>query len=142
MLEWRKHVPKYRKYLRLITSTQAQQQLQNKKEELKQAYNEIQEEELDEMIKQVENADARNKHGESWRLSISISITGHKSAKRGIIKGDSREDRIKKWYDHFHNLHGKVPDIGQGDADVVDILHDLQIDDKDFTLKEMAKVKK
>jgi len=33
------------------TSLEAQQQLQNKKEELKQAYNEIQEEELDGMIK-------------------------------------------------------------------------------------------
>ena len=122
------------------TSSEAQQQLQSKKEELKQAYNEIQEEELDEMIGRVEDASARNKHGESWRLIN--SITGRKSAKRGIIKGNSREDRIKKWYNHFHNLLGKVPDIEQGDVDLVNILHDLQIDDVDFTLKEMAKVKK
>ena len=47
------------------TSSEAQQQLQSKKEELKQAYNEIQEEELDEMTKQVEDADARSIHGES-----------------------------------------------------------------------------
>ena len=106
-------------------SSEAQQQLQIKKEELQQASNEIQEEELDEMIKQVEDADARSKHGESWRLIN--SITSRKSAQRGIIKGNSREDRIKKWYDNFHNLFQKVPDIEQGD---VDIQHDLQIDGK------------
>jgi len=42
----------------------------------------------------------------------------------------------------LHNLLGKAPNIEQGDVDLVDILQDLQIDDNDFTLEEMAKVKK
>ena len=43
-----------------------------------------------------------------------------------------------------HNLYGKVPDIEQdnGEADVIDVLHDLQIDDGEFTTEEMTKVKK
>ena len=45
----------------------------------------IQGEELCEMIMQVENADARSKHGESWKLIN--SITGCKNGKQGIIKG-------------------------------------------------------
>jgi len=42
----------------------------------------------------------------------------------------------------LHNLLGKAPNIEQGDVDLVDILQDLQIDDNNFTLEEMAKVKK
>ena len=94
---------------------------------------------LEEMVRQVENADALNKHGESWRLIN--SITGRKTAKRGIIKGNSREERIKKWYDHFHNLLGKEPQaVGREDEDLVKVLHDLQIDDRDFTIQEIEAV--
>ena len=62
----------------------------------------LQEEEQDEMIKQVEDADARSKHGESW-----VAIQQNE----GSSRGNSREDRINKWCYHFHNLLGKVPDI-------------------------------
>ncbi|XP_014680902.1 PREDICTED: uncharacterized protein LOC106820839 [Priapulus caudatus] len=54
-------------------NTESQQHLQKRKEELKQVYQDIQEEELDEMITQVKNADAKSKHGESWRLINSIT---------------------------------------------------------------------
>ena len=41
------------------------------------------------MIIQVENADARSKHGESWKLIN--SITGCKDAKQGILKEKLRK---------------------------------------------------
>ncbi|CAI9741803.1 Hypothetical predicted protein [Octopus vulgaris] len=68
------------------------QTLQRTKEGLKQVYQEIQEEELDEMISQVENADAESKHRESGRPIN--SITGHKAAKQRVIKGKSKDERI------------------------------------------------
>ena len=43
-----------------------QQKLQVEKRKMKEMYNTIQEEELDEMIKQVETADNRQKHKEIW----------------------------------------------------------------------------
>ena len=42
------------------------------------------------MINQVEMADNKTKHGESWQLIN--TITGRKSAKRGIIKGNMKEE--------------------------------------------------
>ena len=34
-------------------------------------------------------------------------ITGRKSKKQGMIKGQSKEERVKKWYNHFHDLVGR-----------------------------------
>jgi len=38
------------------------------------------------MINKVENANDQSKHGESWKLIN--AITGHKQAKRDILKGN------------------------------------------------------
>ena len=95
----RKQVQKAFTSFQKDTSSDSQQQLQEEKTKLKKVYDEIREEELNDMISQVETADAKSRHGESWRLIN--AITGRKTAKRGIIQGNSREDRIKKWFDHF-----------------------------------------
>ena len=94
------------------------------------------------MITQVENADARSKHGESWRLIN--TITGRKAAKKEIIKGKSKEDRINNWYTHFHNLLGKDPDVeGRIETeDLAGILDDLKIEDGNFTARELQLAKK
>ena len=58
--------------------------LQDKKANLKNVYDQEYEEELDRMIAKVEQADARAKHAESWKLINEIS--GRKAPKKGIIK--------------------------------------------------------
>ena len=40
----------------------------------------------------------------SWELIN--RITDRKSAKKGIIKGNSKEERILKWHDHLSSLLG------------------------------------
>ena len=90
------------------------------------------------MVGEVENADARSKHGESWKLIN--NITGRKTVKRGIIKGNSTEERIKKWYNHFHNLLCKeIATVGseEEDSDLDKVLYELQIEDGDFTKLEL-----
>ena len=77
------------------------------KEKIRNAYKDIQEEELDGLIKRVENADDRSKHGESWKLID--KITGRKNGKQGILKGKTKEERITNWYNHFKELLGKEP---------------------------------
>ena len=44
------------------------------------------------MIEQVEQANSKQKHGETLKLINKIS--GRKTAKKGSIKGDTREDPI------------------------------------------------
>ena len=74
--------------------THHREELQKCKSKLQQTYDVIAEEELDEMLREVESADVRSKHRESWRLIN--QITGRKSAKRSIIKANNKEDRINK----------------------------------------------
>ena len=85
------------------------------------------------METEVQNADVRSKHAERWRLIN--NITGRKAAKREIIKGNSREERIKKWYEDFTS-EGRV------EEKLDKVLHNLQIDDTDFTIQEIQAVKK
>ena len=122
-------------------SEQAQQNLQNKKDALEGAYCAVQEDKLNELVKQVEDADTKNRPGESWRLINEIS--GRKTTKQGMIKGNSKEVRIKNWYKHFCNLLGKdqpQSNISE-EEDLEKVFHELNIEDGDFTIEELKKVK-
>ena len=111
------------------------------KQKLQKAYKDIEEEELDEMIRQVEEADDKSKHGESWKLIN--KITGRKVGKQGIVKGKSKEERLQKWFTHFQSLLGKDPvRTDTEEAEIEPVLQGLLIEDGDFTLGELKKVKK
>ena len=82
----------FSKYQNHQSSTN-QESLQKAKTKLQEAYNTVTEEELSEMIRKVEVADENSSHGQSWRHIN--TITGSKAAKKGILKGNSREDRLR-----------------------------------------------
>ena len=70
-------------------------------------------------------------------------ISGRKVAKTGIIKGNSKEERLDKWYSHFKDLLGKEPTVeGELDEIVHPILRSLGISDQPFTQEEYEVVKK
>lgn len=54
-----------------------------------------------------ESADVRSKQVVSWKLIN--QITGRKSVKQAVIKTNSKEDQIRKWYNLFQNLLRKGP---------------------------------
>ena len=89
-------------------SNDNQENLRNAKAKLQQAYDEVTEDELAEMINRVQTANSICKHGESWKLIN--KITGRKTAKRGILKGTSQADRLLKWQQYFSQLLGKELD--------------------------------
>ena len=115
--------------------------LSTAKEELQNTYDKIAEEELEKAIREVEMADEKARHGESWKLINEIS--GRKSAKTGILKGSSTEERIEKWYSHFKDLLGKEPAVeGEMDEIVHPVLRSLGIADTPFSQEEYEVVKK
>ena len=69
--------------------------LQTQKKKLEAAYNSVYTEVLEEKITRVERADVEFRHAQSWKLIN--EITGRTAAKKGLIQGDSREDRVKRW---------------------------------------------
>ena len=78
---------------------------------------------------------------QSWRLINEIS--GRKGAKRGLIKGNSKEERIKLWYKDFNDLLGKKLQLpGEEEDDIPPILKNLGINDEPFTMPELTKAKK
>ena len=96
---------------------------------------------MDKKIKEVEEANSKSKHKESWNLIN--SITGRKTAKIAIIKAKYKEERIKKWHDHFKNLLGKEATVeGEIDCDIEPVLRNMGIIDSPFTVEEYQLVKK
>ena len=125
----------------LDPSNDNQEALQREKEALKSSYDRAREEELESMIKQVENADARAQHAQSWKLINQIS--GRKSTKKGVIKGNSKEDRINSWYQHFSQLLGTEPNVPDSSVneDIPPIFENLNIESGAFTMDEYQEVK-
>lgn len=118
--------------------------LQEQKANLKNVYDQAYEEELERMISKVEQADARAKHAESWKLINEIS--GRKAPKKGIIKGNSSKDRVDSWHKHFSELLGKEPNIPDIDnpeeTQTIFSETDLNIKTGPFTMDEYQNVKK
>ena len=113
----------------------------NSKRKFQAAYKEIEEQELDDLIKQVGNADDQSRHGESWKLINKIS--GRKVGKTGIVKGTTKEERVQKWFNHFQTLLGKDPSRTENqDSQLEPVLQDLQIKDDVFEMEELLKAKK
>ena len=94
------------------------------------------------MIAQVEDADTRSQHAESWKVINQIS--GRKSAKKGIIKGKNKEDRINSWFQHFSQLLGSEPNIPNNDEEqeIPTIFNDVNITTGAFTMEEYLEVKR
>lgn len=117
------------------------EELQKCKHKLQETYDTITEEELDKMIREVEAADEKSKHKESW--NVINEITGRKTTKQSIIKAKDKKDRINKWYTHFKDLLGKEPVVEGGmETEITPVLQGMQISDEPFTAKEYATVKK
>jgi hypothetical protein len=122
------------------SSAENQSTLKEVKKGLQEAYTTVESEHLEEMISCVEEADEKSRHGESWKLIN--HITGRKSAKKGIIKGKSKQERLNSWYKHFSELLGKEPVVTDADEDIPKIFDILNISTEDFTKEEYQDVKK
>ena len=118
-----------------------QDKLQGEKQKLQEAYDAVNEDKLSEMVKQVEESDETRTHSESWKLIN--SITGRKSAKTGILKGNSSEDRLQKWKEYFSTLLGSEP-ATEGDPNEVIpmVIRNANIKSGPFSIEEYTVVKK
>ena len=122
------------------TSAAEQPVLQDKRNHLNKVYNDLQEEELESMIRETEEADIRKQHRESWKLIN--NITGRKAAKKGIIKGNCREERLNNWHKHFSNLLGQESNTVEDNVEITNIFENLEIDDNEFTMEEVEIAKR
>ena len=60
-----------------------------------------------------------------------------------MLKGNTKQERVKKWFEHFSNLPGKVPEFLEDppEEDLAKILNHIHINDDDFTLYELKVAK-
>ena len=130
----------FRKYQNLM-DTESEEEWRSSKQKVQTIYREIEEEELNALIQEVERADEKSKHGESWKLIN--SLTGRKIGRQGILKGKTKEDRLNSWHKHFQSLLGKEPVRAEEEHTEMDpVLQNIHVEDGNFTLEELKKAKK
>ena len=129
----------FRKY-QSQSDTESEEKWKRSKQKVQTVYREIEEEELDSLIREVEQADDKSRHGESWKLINRIS--GRKIGRQGILKGKTKEDRLKSWHKHFESLLGKDPVRAGEETEIDPVLQDILIEDENFTHEELQKAKK
>ncbi|KAJ8375764.1 hypothetical protein SKAU_G00063440 [Synaphobranchus kaupii] len=110
-----------------------------KKTALFKTYNAVEEEHLAQKVKEVEAAHVNQQHATSWQLINEIS--GRRSAQATQIKGESDEQRVEAWYNHFNNLLGNPLTVLDENKEIGKVLTDLAIDDCPFTQAEYMKAK-
>ena len=69
-------------------------------------------------------------------------LTGRKNAKKGIIKGKSKSERLSKWHDYFKSLLGDEPVVTNLEENIETVFESLDIPDGPFTMEEYQQVKR
>ena len=108
------------------------------KEQLNQTYMVVHEELLAKKVEAVEAAAIQAKHRQSWVLIN--DICGKCKAGCGLIKGDSNENKVKVWENHFRNLLGEVLLIDE--HSIPERETDLNISTEPFSRVELFQAKK
>ena len=110
------------------------------KERLDEAYNVANEEYLERKLKEFEEASVNQKHQKAWSLINEVS--GRKKSRAGRLKGNTKEERINSWYNHFKDLLGNPPDVLEEDEVIPEVFSELPIRTDAFDLEEYQRAKK
>ena len=123
-------------------TNETQEELNQKKGALEEVYSIVFGEELDQKVTQIEQSNRTNKHQGSWKLMN--EITGRKTAKRAILKGRNKKERVKNWHGYFKELLGKPPKIINENQNINNVLdeNELNIKTGPFTNSEYENVRK
>ena len=104
--------------------------LENEKIELDDAYQSEQAKFVQEKVAVIEGTHTNNKARLAWNTVNEVS-------KKGQLRADSPEERVKLWKDHFEKLLGQSPVVN--DQPVEKIFNPLPININDFTEEELMK---
>jgi hypothetical protein len=112
----------------------------SKKRVLYGVYAQLQQEQLTQKVREVEEAHTHSNHGAAWKLINEIS--GKNSAQSSKLKAESSEERVKLWHKYFKNLLGNPPNIDGSDTPIRQVFDTLSIRDDPFDMEEYLAAKR
>ena len=130
----------YRKYAEANKDNSLHDVYKNKKDALYGVYAELENEQLTQQVKEVEEAHTNYNHSAAWKLIN--EITGKNSAQSSKLKAESPEERVKQWHKYFKNLLGNPPNIDGSDTPIRTVFDTLSIRDDTFDMQEYLMAKK
>ena len=110
-----------------------------KKIEMFQMYKVINDEELENKVIVIEQADLGMRYLESLNLINEISC--RKVTQSSQLNGNNAEDRVVLWYEHFRKLLGNSPEITDENEEIPPVFENVHIKDGIFTLDEYKRAK-
>ena len=102
-----------------------------------QMYKVINDEELEKKVIVIEQAGLGMRYLENWNLINEIS--GRKVTQSSQLNGNSAEDRVVLWYEHFRNLLGNSPEVTDENEEIPPVFENIYIKDDIFALNEYKK---
>ena len=84
-------------------------------------------------------ADLGIRYLESWKLINEIAV--RKVTHSSQLNGNSTEDIVVLWYEHYRKLIGNSPEVTDENEEISPVSENLHIKDDKFTLDEYKKAK-
>ena len=118
----------------------SQERLQTAKDNLDDIYKKEMEEYIETKAKDIEQMHIERRHAVAWETLR--ELTNKKTTPLSRIKGNTKDERLKNWYDHFKNL------LGSEESNEIELTDDfynqkvsdlLPIDTHPFTMQELEK---
>ena len=99
-----------------------------------QIYKVINDEQLENKVILIKQADMGMRYLESWNLINEIS--SRKLTKSIQLNGNNAEDRVVLWYEHFRKHLGNSPEVTDENEEIPPVFENLHIKDDIFTFDE------
>ena len=115
-------------------------ELQTRKNQLRETYDRVSNEILEQKISQVEKANQNCQHKAAWDLINEIS--GRRTARQGQIKGETQSERLHSWHSHFQQLLGNPPIITNEDEPIEQVHQEFDMRTDPFDQEEYEAAKK
>ena len=95
---------------------------------------------LKEKLKEYEEANLNQRHHLAW--GIINDVSGRKKSRSGKLKGNTKEERLSNWYDHFEKLLGNPSKVTKEDEEIPAVYDELPVRTDAFDMEEYPEAKK
>ena len=130
----RKHLMDVNKRHVLENTKDTHLEFEQSKRKLDKAYKMANTKYIEEKLKDYEEDSLNQRHHLAW--GIINDVSGRKKSRSGRLKGNTKEERLSNWYDHFEKLLGNPPKVTKEDEEIPAVYDELPVRTDAFDMED------
>ena len=115
-------------------------EFEESKRKLDKAYEMANNKYIEEKLKEYKETNLNQRHHLAW--GIINDVSGRKKSRSGRLKGNTKEERLSNWYDHFEKLLGDPPKVTKEVEEINAVYDELPVRTDAFDMEEYLEAKK